>query len=168
VDLHSLLARLERWLARHRPRYHGALLPGATPADLDALQKKLGISLPADLRVLLAWHNGQRRDFTGAFEQDWRLMGTDRIAAATADLDADAASTGWRPVWVPFLDDDAGDYVCLDTGPAAVPVREFWLGRSDQPVVARSLAEWLERFVTAVEQGKYHEDSERGSFLRSD
>ncbi len=159
------LDRLEKWLKRHRRRYHRALMPGAAAAVLDALSARIGGALPADLRRLLAWHNGQQEDYPGRFEQDWRLMSADEIAAARAELDADP-EYGWSPRWLPFLDDDAGDYLFLDTGQPGDPVRAFWQDQSERPTVAPSLGAWLEAFVAAVERGEYVEDPERGSFLR--
>jgi cell wall assembly regulator SMI1 len=161
----ELLARLERWLSKHRKGYRDGLLPGASAAELDALQTDLGMTLPADLRILLAWHNGQSDDFVGHFEQDWDLMSCERIRVAKKEIDADAP-TGWQRAWIPILDDDAGDYRVLDTAQPAAPVREFWQGRSDQAVIAPSFSAWLADFVAAVERGAYQEDPERGTFLR--
>jgi cell wall assembly regulator SMI1 len=158
------LARLERWLAQHRSRYHQALLPGASTAELDSLAKKLGVPLPADLRVLLAWHNGP--ESAGALVETWLFMGTATIATGKQELDADAATTGWQPAWVPFLDDDQGDYLCLDTSQPLSPLREFVFGKKEHPVIASSLAAWLADFVAALERGEYIEDPERGHFMR--
>jgi hypothetical protein len=36
----------------------------------------------------------------------------------------------------------------------------------ERPILAPSLAAWLEQFVTAVEHGEYVEDPERGLFMR--
>jgi cell wall assembly regulator SMI1 len=160
------LDRLDHRLLQHRPRYHSALLPGATPAELHLAETNLGLRLPEDLRTLLTWHNGQRDDFAGAFEASWQLMSADHIVAAKLELDADSEQTGWQPAWVPFLDDDQGDYLCLDTGQAAAPVRGFWPPKTEHPIIAPSLAAWLEEFVSAVERGEYVEDPERGAFLR--
>lgn len=164
----SVLIRLEVWLKRHRPGYWRALLPGAGAAVLDGLASALDRPLPADLRRLLAWHDGQDADFPGRFEEDWRLMSAAEIVAAKAERDADAVRTGWNLAWLPFLDDDAGDYLCLDASQPNGPVRAFWLGRRDHPLLSPSLLAWLNEFVTAVERGEYVEDSERGSFLRKD
>lgn len=165
-SLRPLLARLDAWLRKHRPRFHAGLCPGAVPADLRRLEGEVQVRLPAGLRTLLAWHDGQSEDFVGQFEQDWRLMSSARIAAAKRDLDADAAATGWDAAWVPFLDNDAGDYLCLDTGRRGAPVRAFWLGVEANPVVAPSLTAWLREFVRNVEEGRYVEDPERGTFIR--
>lgn len=167
-SLTALLKRLDHALAAHRPAFSKALLPGASPAELEALQTAIGVPLPEELKTLLSWHNGQDTDFVGRFEQDWSLMSTAVIAAAKHELDGGgAAQGGWQRAWIPFLDDDAGDYTCLDTSQHGNPVRAFWLGQTDHPIVASSLGAWLEDFVSALERGEYHEDPERGTFLRS-
>lgn len=164
----ALLARLQKWLDQHRPRYAQGLAPGASAQELAALEQGLGQPAPAGLRELLSWHNGQSADFVGAFEGTWELMSAARIVAAHQDLSAQAGAgqTAWQRGLVPFLDNDAGDYRCLDTGQPGAPVVEVRLGSpSAQPLVP-SLEAWLEDFVAAVERGEYHEDSERGHFLR--
>jgi cell wall assembly regulator SMI1 len=162
------LGRLERWLRTHRQRYLQGLLPGASDEELAFLEAALGMPVPEDLRSLLRWHNGQSSDFIGHLENDWDLMNTSQIVAAKQELDAgDLSQTGWRSAWIPFLQDDADDYRCLDTSVPGAPVREFWQGNAEHPIVAPSLAAWLEKFVAAVEHGAYHEDAERGTFLLS-
>lgn len=157
-----LLARLDQWLNTERERFQQALQPGATTAECDALAAELGKPLPEELRALLMWHNGQNPDVPGAFEQNWILMSTEEIADAKKELD-DHPHEGWQKNWLPFLDDDNGDYRCLDLSSPGCPVLECWRGRSDHPVVAPSLAAWLESFVTALERGAYAEDPERGT-----
>lgn len=166
--LRPLLPRLESWLVAHRPRFLAGLNPPASDDELRELDRRLGTPVPAPLRALLAWHNGQGDAFAGAFVEDWRLMSTESISAASPALDADADSTGWQLAWVPFLDDDAGSYVCLDPAQPGTPVREFWLGNDDHPVVAPSLEAWLRTFVETLEAGGYVEDPERGTLLRED
>jgi cell wall assembly regulator SMI1 len=160
-----LLARLDQWLETHRERFQQALQPGATAADCDELAAALGKPLPEELRALLMWHNGQNPDVPGAFEQSWILMSTEEIADAKKELDAEKHE-GWHKNWLPFLDDDNGNYLCLDLGTAHGPVRECWRGRADHPVAAPSLAVWLENFVSALEDGAYAEDAERGTLTR--
>jgi cell wall assembly regulator SMI1 len=170
-DLRGLLDRLERWLAKHRPRFLASLRPGANEVELHQLEAQLKLPVPAELRTLLAWHDGQGDEPAGRFEENWLLMSTDGILAAKPDLDAAAVGngkgTGWRPEWIPVLDDDSGDYLCLDTAQPGAPVRGFWLGKDEHSAVAPSLTAWVKDFVTAVEAGQYHEDPERGTFLRS-
>jgi cell wall assembly regulator SMI1 len=167
ATLPALLERIDRWMAKHRPHVHRALLPGATPADLDALQGALGGTLSDELRTWLSWHDGQDPDGLGAFEEGWFLMSARQIAETKKELDAEG-HPGWQRAWVPFLcDNNESDYLCLDAGQPGCPVCECWSGEPDHPVVAPSLEAWAERFVTGLEQGAYHEDPERGTFQRA-
>lgn len=159
-----LLARVDQWLNTHRERFQQALLPGATVAECDALAAALGKPLPEELRALLMWHNGQNPDVPGRFEESWILMSTEEIADATKELEIQPHE-GWHSNFVPFLDDDSGNYRCIDLGSTGFPVLECWRGRSGQPVIAPSLSDWLEAFVTALERGAYTEDPERGTLL---
>jgi cell wall assembly regulator SMI1 len=161
-----LLARLDKWLAAHRAHYQKGLLPGATPGDIDQLEKEIGCLIPDELRAWLTWHNGQNADTVGALEGRWIPMNTKEIAETKKERDAHPTDA-WQDKWVPFLDDDRGNYLAIDTGAPGHPVREVREGHSENAVVAPSLTRWLEGFVEALEQGKYHEDPERGTFFRS-
>ena len=163
----NVFSRLETWLRKHRRRFLASLNPGATPAELDTLQKQVAAPLPEFLRTLLAWHNGQGQDFVGAFEENWLLMSCQTIAEAKRYLDAEAKDMGWQPAWIPFLDNDAGDYLCADTSQQQAPVRAFYLGNTEHPAVAESLERWVEDFVSNVEKGNYVEEPERGTFMKS-
>jgi cell wall assembly regulator SMI1 len=164
-DLAGLLKRLDAWLKKNRKRFHKGLRPGATAQELADLERTLGCAVPADLAALLGWHNGQSDDVVGGFVDDWRLMSAAQIGTARAELNS-GKETGWQPGFVPFLEDDRGECVVLDTTAAGVPVRE-WRSKEAE-TVAPSLRSWLEQFVAAVEAGKYAEDPERGTFLRQD
>ncbi len=124
--LTDLLARVERWIQQHRPRFARALLPGATAEQVDAAQQQLGRAFPEEVRELLSWHNGQDPDVIGTFEGPFFLMSADQIAEVVADLEAQPPE-GWHKGWLPFLDDDSDDYLVLDPQPAG-GVREVCAG----------------------------------------
>jgi cell wall assembly regulator SMI1 len=160
-----LLARLDQWINHHRHRFQKALRPGASTAECDELSAALGKPLPAELRSLLTWHNGQNADVPSSFEQSWSLMSSQDIAEAKKELDAQPHE-GWNKDWVPFLEDESGDYRCLDLSKAGCPVLDCWRGRADHPVVAPSLSAWLADFVHGLENNAYAEDAERGTLAR--
>jgi cell wall assembly regulator SMI1 len=164
----ALLERLGHWLSQHRSRYAQSLGRGATSAELDALQTALGRPLPEELRAFFTWHNGQNDQMVGHFEQNWNLMDLSQVEAAWKELTGAAeGERRWQPAWIPFLDDDRGNYVFLDTSQPGAPVRQFWERNPEEPrTVAPSLTTWLEDFVGAVERGEYVTDSERGTFTR--
>ena len=109
--------------------------------------------LPELQRLLLAWHNGQRADFAGCFEENWFLMSAAEIRAA------DVGARGWTP----FLDDDAGNYLCIDPVGA---VRLYSLDDAEPAVVAPSFIHWLRDFADHLERGAYVEDPERRALIR--
>jgi cell wall assembly regulator SMI1 len=158
-----LLTRLDAWLARHRKRFHRNLQPGASVDELHQLSNAIAKYLPAPLSELLSWHNGQGDDYVGYFVDHWLLMSAAKIAAAKGDLDNTACEYGWKKDWVPFLDDDSGNFVILDLSQKVPPVLAYWMGEHTTSL-APSLEAWLADFVTDVEGGKYHEDPERGTF----
>jgi cell wall assembly regulator SMI1 len=165
-DLPGLLKRLDAWFKKHRKTFYKGLRPGATAQELADLETALGFPVPDDLRVLLAWHNGQDDDSFASFVNDWRLMSTTQIAATRHDLAA-SGEKGWRPAFVPFLEDDRGDCMVLDTAAAGAPVY-WWEGKDRVEPVADSLHDRMKKFVEAVEAGQYVEDPERGTFARTD
>jgi cell wall assembly regulator SMI1 len=162
TSIPALLARIDRWLAAHRPRFHRGLLPGASDAEL---KQALGGPVHEELAELLRWHGGQSPDVPGGFEQDWKLMSPAEIGAAKKELDAHPPA-GWRSGWIPIMEVD-GSYLVLDTTQPGHAVRAVWKGNPEPKTVAPSLAAWLQNFVTALEAGKYHEDPERGTLLRA-
>ena len=130
------------------------------------MAKSLAKPLPAGLAESVSWHNGQGEDYAGYFVDHWLLLSTAKIAAAKAELDAAGADYGWNKNWLPFLDDDGGNFVVLDLSKQESPVLVFWMGEKTE-TLAPSLETWLTDFMTAVEAGHYREDPERGTFQRS-
>jgi cell wall assembly regulator SMI1 len=161
-----LLGRLDQWLTKHRSKFFKNLQPGASAGELAALAKSLGKPVPAGLAELLSWHNGQGEDYAGYFVEHWLLLGAAKIAAAKAEIDATGGDFGWNKNWLPFLDDDGGNFVVLDLSKQEPPVLVFWMGEKSE-TLAPSLGTWLNGFVTGVEAGQYHEDPERGTFQRA-
>jgi cell wall assembly regulator SMI1 len=168
MEVRIILDRLDRWLRKHRPGMLHALRPGATAEEVDGLQTRVGIALPASLRTLLAWHNGQSEDRLGGFEQDWQLMSTSQIENTYRELLKQQSETGpsWQPPWLPVFEDGNGDYLFVDTSTSSAPLRACWAGQAEQPTLGPSLEAWLEDFVNAVEKGQYYEEAERGTFIR--
>jgi cell wall assembly regulator SMI1 len=164
--MNPLLTRLDAWFRKHRARYAKNLQPGASSAELDALAKAIGRPLPASLRTWLGWHNGQGDDYAGYFVDHWLPISASAIAAAKADLDAVGLEHGWNKQWLPFLDDDGGNFVVLDLAQPEPPVKAFWMDAQPETWAA-SLEAWVAQFVTAVEAGQFSEDPERGTFQRT-
>lgn len=164
--MHPLVARLDRWLQAYRPDYRAGLAPGASAADIDEIARRVDGELPALLRDLLTWCDGQRADNFGSLEFYWALMSAREIASTLDDMawfvgqhDIDGF---WGPGWVPFLANGFGDYVCIDLegGFGGIPGQILEHSHEDpvRYITHPSLEAWLETLVVAVESGMFGDD----------
>jgi cell wall assembly regulator SMI1 len=163
----ALLERLELWLRINRPDYFDWLRPGVPERELMALERELGRNLPAGLRALYRWHDGQDPDSPLAFQHDKMFMPLEAVRAARAAL-GELLSAGefpeanwWSRAWLPILDNGSGDHLCvdLDGGFAGVPgqVVAFYHDRECRDIEFPSLEAWLEEFVVGVESKLWEE-----------
>jgi cell wall assembly regulator SMI1 len=158
----ELIARLDRWLAAHRPDYYTRLQPGVTDADLDAFEARFALKLPAAFRQLYRWRNGQDPHSFASLQGN-RMFSSLEAIADTKDLfdgmiglDFDDPRY-WRRGWVPFLANGGGSHLCLDVvaedGGQAGQLVAFWKGDEDRPVEFPSLEAWLADLVASLESG---------------
>lgn len=164
----ALLERLELWLRLHRPEYYDWLRPGVSDRELMAFERDLGRNLPAGLRALYRWHDGQDPDCALAFQGDKMFMPLQDVRAARAALGQllDAGEfpepNWWSRAWLPFLDNGTGDHLCVDLdGAFAGPpgqVVSFYPDHDCRDVEFPCLEKWAETFVAGVEAGLWEED----------
>jgi cell wall assembly regulator SMI1 len=162
-QLETALARIEKWFHEYRPEFLKGLRPGISPAELKTVAGELPV-VPPELTLWLGWHNGQSEDALGAIQESWQLLSAAEVVSTYQEC---LKEPGWRKGWIPFLADDQGDYVLLDTETVGHPVREVWRGKPGASIVANSLGAWATTFADDVTAGKYTEDSERGEFIRA-
>lgn len=159
--MHPAIARLDHLLAAQRPTLHATLSPPASPADLDAVETRFGLTLPPLLRQLLSWRNGQNPEYEECLVEYWALMSTTMISGALGDMlwlvENDDFGNLWGPDWVPFLENVYGDFVCIDLrgGFGGVPgqIVEFKHEDDHRHITYPSLDAWLETVVSALESG---------------
>lgn len=157
----ELVARLDVWLARHRPSYHTRLLPGLSNREWAVFAGHLGVTLSDSIRILYQWRNGQSNEHSESFYGNRNWMSSEQIASTKELMDGmigfDFEAGWWERAWVPFLHNGAGSYLCVDTvgtdGGKPGQLVEFWNRDADRPVVSRSLEHWLNHLVTSLECG---------------
>jgi len=164
----ALLQRLDQWLRRRRPAYFDSLRPGVPERELTAFERDLGYNLPAGLRALYRWHDGQDPECDAAFARDKRFMRLEDIRAAREALCQllDAGEfpevNWWSKAWLPFLDNGRGDHLCVDFAGAFAGTPGqlvlFYHDSECRNIEAPGLDTWLEAFVVGVEQGLWQED----------
>lgn len=89
MELRSILADLDRWLAEHAPGDHRQLMPPADP-ERAAVLASGRFRVHEDVLVWLSVHDGSQRDpvpAAGAFvPQDFPLLGVSGMAQGLADM----------------------------------------------------------------------------------
>jgi cell wall assembly regulator SMI1 len=165
----NLIARLDRWLASHRPRYYASLLPGAERTAVEAFESQVGLSLPPTYRALLEWRNGQRPNCFEALQFNWGFLSLESVAGAKHTLDDMLGSDfedpkWWRAGWVPFLDNGGGDLLCMDMtaedGGVPGQLSQFWHDEEDRSIEYPSIDRWLQVFVESLEAGIWREEDD--------
>ena len=82
------------------------------PSDLDSLEQRFGITLPAGYRALM-------QDAAARFDQDYVIDDPSRLS----DLNRRwRQSPGWEPTWFAIGEGFEGDVYYIDTGSDPVPV----------------------------------------------
>ena len=139
------------------PNAVAKLHPPARSSALAEMEVTLGRALHADLRALLALHNGQDPS-PPLFDNEW-LNGTslDAWSARKELFDAGAVTRGWwDPLWVPVTDSDGnGFHLHLETSEVRYMDNVEGL---DQTRRAAGLAELFELVTSLVTSEDYDPD----------
>ncbi|MFD6196409.1 SMI1/KNR4 family protein [Mycobacteriaceae bacterium NPDC060252] len=172
--MNPLIARLDAALRAVHPEFLAIHAPGATIEQIDALEALAGKPLPGTLRDLLAWHNGVGpRGVLATFAGPWNFMSVEQIIGAIEML-RDLLEheprwkewTWWGYDWIPFLEDNFGDHICVDldgggtlendgqpfTGGIAGQIMQFDHAAAYRVVAAPSFDTWLTALVQAIEE----------------
>ncbi|WP_328972333.1 SMI1/KNR4 family protein [Streptomyces sp. NBC_00239] len=79
--------RIESWLAVHAPAARARLRPPALPQDIEAAERRLGVTFPPELRASLLRHDGvELEDGTPVLAYYGPLSGVDDIVRSTEFL----------------------------------------------------------------------------------
>lgn len=170
----EVFEELESWFAQHAPRAKEVLLPPASPADIAAYEKTVGVSLPGELQSLLELHDGQdpyafvstidgcRLMSCAAAAKAWSTLGelldAGDLAQPAESKDGKVKPVWWNKRWLPFAD-AGGDMLCLDLDPApggtVGQVLRFYHDEGWRDPLAPSLEAFLTEYLGRLRQGKY-------------
>ncbi len=140
-----------------------------------------GLHLPVELQKLLEITDGESRKSAGMIG-NWRLMPINEIQAAwgllkilsekgaynelTPQPSPYLQPCWWCHSWIPFVSNEAGDYICLDCDP---PEHErlgqvllYLHDQPERPLIAANLFAWLDRITRDLEAEIYNYDVNDG------
>jgi cell wall assembly regulator SMI1 len=176
MSLDNNWKRIALWHKRNARRGKFQLARGASMRRLDALEKALGIYLPADVRESYLLHNGTAGTWLlyhgevmplGGVEAAWQRYGEwqqDNGYGFGEDWKTGAINGPIKPVWwnplrIPVTDNGGGDPIMLDLDPGKGGTRgqviKFNHEVGPVNVLASSWTEWLSVIADDLEAGKY-------------
>ena len=158
----ALVERLAAWIAGRRPLLFASLAPGASADALAHVSGVIGADLPRAFRELYAWRDGELELY--GLQGPWVWMPLERALGERSTQQSLAASgelsaAAWPDGALPFLDDGAGNFVCLDlrgdSNRSAGEVLRYDHEAGTSLRLHSSFAGWLETLCEALESGLY-------------
>src|SRR5579883_331789 len=165
-----------RRISAHLQSQHAApvLAPPATSEQLASAEQDLGFALPTDFRASYATCDGQVAGSPGVIlpyaprgnffqlmplrsvVRTWTRMRDECLRwPAKRPVDPEILRQPWSVTWLPFAENGAGDYLCVDLSPGAScgQVIAFEHEGEQRFVLAPSLAAYMHRLADALVRG---------------
>lgn len=166
--------QLKLWLKDHANAIYKDLNAEADQRTIMELEENIGVLLPKSFKNYLQSNNGQFGTTGPVLMQDWELMNI-KFIIKTWQMHNDIYDEEnnykredqsqktvpyWRDSkWVPFANNGAGDYLCLDLNPGPKGVVGqiiiFWHTNSIRQVIARDWDQLLDQFLKDLKEEKY-------------
>lgn len=168
--METVITRLDKWFKSNRSAYYAKLQPGAADEEIHRFERLSGLLLPESFKALYRWRNGQPLDCYEAFHNNKMFLSLESIEESWTVL-KELLEGGefeienwWRVSWIPFLDDGAGNHLCLDLEGTFTDHKgqllEFWHDDSDRDILYPDFERYLETVVRCLEEQTWSEDEE--------
>lgn len=164
-NTHGLLAKLGNIWETKRPSLRRLLRPPAARSKVLAFEKSLAQRLPQPLKSFYYWHDGLRDEHAPMEEFfGWCSLSSMKKHKQSLDKMEEKGffedwqpGSWWNPGWLPFLQFNNEDYVCVDLNGALLdlPGAVFIRRNSDdrRTILAPSFNAWLQAHVAMTEAG---------------
>lgn len=179
-ELMNAWASIDRTLCQQAPEVFECLAGPAKKSQIAALERKLRVRLPDDLKGSLRLHNGMRDSYLGSVRlvdneallpiddllKHWQMLKKLLAQGHFPDGGCPLTKTRklkndcwWNPAWIPITDNDGdGFYLDLDPPPKGKHGQVFYFhhdGARPRRVVADSYTVWLQRLAKKLASGKF-------------
>ena len=171
--------QIEEWLEKNCPHLKEELNTGVSQREIETLESKLNVSLPADFLEFYKVHNGQNSS-EGLFElnvllpfdrivNDWKvyadvfergdLHDEDGNLLTVSHIDKGIKNNWWNPKWIPITSDARGENVCMDLDPSEEgtvgQIIDVFSNIDGRLLLSGSFRAWIEKYVSDLEMGRY-------------
>jgi cell wall assembly regulator SMI1 len=184
-DWDRIWDRIEAWLQAQAPSIAASFNLPASPQEINATERFLGMSFPQDGWRLYHRHDGQAAGALGLLE-GWEWLSLERMRSEwgiwkelldagtfqgwQSHTDGRVVTDWWQPGWIPLTFSGSGDHHCVDLKPGprgiAGQIIELWHDQAARPVLAPNLREWFAGFADDLERGDFIVSEEYGGLCR--
>jgi cell wall assembly regulator SMI1 len=170
-NMKAIIGKIDAHLQKNEPVVYKSLNPPLTPEQIHALELKHKVTLPADLKEIYLWKNGQNlegdyKSFFGnktllTLEQALEIREELNSMLLAKNTEEEFKIPNWWSVnWIPVFENGGGDYLCYDvagifTGNKG-QVLDYYHSETYRMVNAPSLVLYLEALQRVYD--KKHED----------
>lgn len=184
-SIKSLWEAFDKWLEDNWKEAFEQLNSPAIPEQIQQLQSKLGVELPAEFIECLQVHNGERNS-CGLFDGSeflssdeivfqwgiWQdLLSKGEFEDIYSDPGKGVKNDWWNPKWIPFTHTGSGDHLCIDLGPSEDgtygQIISMWHDDPSREVIAPSFRTYFEKYVKGVLDGEYVHSELYGGLINS-
>ncbi|GMG38307.1 unnamed protein product [Ambrosiozyma monospora] len=180
LSIKELWKLVENWYREYCPDAYNSLGPPIRTEELQELETKLGVKLPADYKESLLLHNGTIGEYFPFLEthhcichkeviSEWECMVSLSKQFENDDLDftsdlPEFRDVYWSSKWIPFAVDGDGQSYFIDLDPTSVG-NVGQLGSFDnelgiERLLGKSFQEFFSNYVRDIYCGKYSIDEE--------
>lgn len=122
--MRQIIQQLDSHLKQNAPELYSTLKPPLTNAQIDALETQYSIKLPADVREIYLWKNGQDEESYKSLYGNKTFLSLEQAIEARDFLNEELFAktpedqfkikNWWNKDWIPLFYNGGGDYVCYD------------------------------------------------------
>ena len=175
-SIDEVFESLQKTLGEVAPETLVGLRQVQTDGHLKELEEFLGVTLPDELLEIYRKYDGQEFDSTPFFHRGYEFMSTDRVKEAWSMLqkvnedfngrDKELVTDSlvvrdiwWSPKWIPFAENIAGDFYCIDLSPGKAgkhgQIIEFIHDDTIRNHLGYSLKDFLGEYEIGLKERKY-------------
>ncbi len=153
---------IKNWLENHAPEISNDLIRGALKSEIKNTEKILGVKFPADMEESISICNGQN-GLAAPLMGDWQILSLEMIIKKWKMLKTslEGKNDEWEQTWIPIAHNGAGDYLLVILNDKSKfqfgQIIEHWHADiwNKGKIVADSYKEWLGKFASELESGKW-------------
>lgn len=147
---------LDGLLQKYRHNYYLELNPPLVLSEILKLESKYQIKIPAELKQVYLWKNGQKNSCSEAFVRNQMftpledVLETHQLLTGMIGYDFEIENW-WNKNWLPIFHNGGGSHICYDvkgvfTGSKG-QIIEYWKADYDRNVIFDNLSQFFEQII---------------------